>query len=697
MSIVLDSKTFHKRAKIFLDAFNKNQEFKDTQSVLFVCGSSDGELSYQKSIALQNWWIGYEFPETITLVTKHKIIFLTSVKKGSILETLRSNSDDAVEFEILTRTKDESLNQATYTKMISLIPEGRVGFIPKESPTGKLVTEWKSAIERSNRTLEYMDVSNAIAMILASKDKDELSATATAAQLTAATMKNYFIDYMTGLIDSGKKIKHEVLAENIERTHTEERRREKLHAPADINWKLVEWCYTPIVQSGGKYDLKASAISNEQNLHAGTILCSFGARYKSYCSNIGRTFLINPEKAKEENYEFLLELQNYLLSIMKAGIPCSEVYSRAIAYISEKKPELKDKFVKNCGFGMGIEFRESFFSLNQKNDQKLLPNMIMNFGIGFQNIENSSTDPRNKVYSLWLADTIQITDTGVVVLTDVEKELSKISYTSADDEEEEEKAVITLPKRGAILESQLRNNEDRADNTNKRKMHQKALIEKRMAEGLAKYSESGDGKAEKELAVFKKFESYRKDAYLPKTIGDLKIIVDRRSESVILPVYGQAVPFHVSTLKNVSKSDEGDFALLRFNFITPGQATGKKDNHAFEDMNATFIRSLSYRSNEVGRLTEISKDINEMKKDIQKREAERIEKAGLVVQGDLVEVKGRRPTRLPDVHVRPVLEGKRAAGDLEIHVNGLRFQSSIKNDQRVDILFSNIKRIKDQY
>ena len=49
-----------------------------------------------------------------------------------------------------------------------------------------------------------------------------------------------------------------------------------------------------------------------------------------------------------------------------------------------------------------------------------------------------------------------------------------------------------------------------------------------------------------------------------------KIVVDKRAESVILPIYGQAVPFHISTLKNVSKSDEGEFTMLRFNFITPG-------------------------------------------------------------------------------------------------------------------------------
>jgi nucleosome binding factor SPN SPT16 subunit len=42
-----------------------------------------------------------------------------------------------------------------------------------------------------------------------------------------------------------------------------------------------------------------------------------------------------------------------------------------------------------------------------------------------------------------------------------------------------------------------------------------------------------------------------------------------------------AVPFHISTLKNASKSDEGEFVYLRLNFLTPGQTSGKKDTVIF--------------------------------------------------------------------------------------------------------------------
>ncbi|KAJ3276374.1 FACT complex subunit spt16 [Terramyces sp. JEL0728] len=692
MSIQLDHKIFNKRASLLLKQFNRSSEFEDAQSLLFIVGSSDGELSYQKSIALQNWWIGYEFPETITLVLKDKIVFLTSVKKGAILESLQKG-ENLVDFEILTKSKDEAQNAATFKKFIDLIPDGKQGIIPKENPTGKLVTEFKNAVTASGRTFETIDVTGAMATLFATKDEDEITATKAAAQITSLTMKNYFIDYMINLIDQGKKVKHELLADSLERTHTDERKRAKLKVPDDINWKLVEWCYPPIIQSGGKYDLKPSAQSNDQNLHAGTILCSFGARYKSYCSNIGRTFLINPEKQKEENYEFLLELQKHLFNIIRDGALCSDVYNTAVEYIEKKKPELKDFFVKNCGFGTGIEFRESNYLLGPKNSKPLKSGMVLNLVIGFQNLENKSSDPKNKVYSLLLGDTVQVTDDEPTILTEVDKDLSVISYTFGEEDDEETKIVEVTSKRGAILDSQLRKNESREDSLNKRAAHQKALAEKRHQEGLARYSGGKDGASEKQEVTFKKFESYRKETLIPKTNSDLRIVVDRKAETIVLPIYGQAVPFHVSTLKNVSKSDEGDHVLLRFNFITPGQATGKKEVHAFEDANSTFIRSLSYRSNDLARFSEISREITELKKDIHKRELERIEKAGLVEQGDLMEIKGRRPIRLPDVYVRPGLEGKRFAGDLEIHLNGLRYQSSVKSDQKIDILFSNIKHL----
>jgi len=45
--------------------------------------------------------------------------------------------------------------------------------------------------------------------------------------------------------------------------------------------------------SGGKYDLRPSAQSNDDLLSFDTIILQLGVRYKNYCTNVGRTYFIN--------------------------------------------------------------------------------------------------------------------------------------------------------------------------------------------------------------------------------------------------------------------------------------------------------------------------------------------------------------------------------------------------------------------
>jgi nucleosome binding factor SPN SPT16 subunit len=56
---------------------------------------------------------------------------------------------------------------------------------------------------------------------------------------------------------------------------------------------------------------------------------------------------------------------------------------------------------------------------------------------------------------------------------------------------------------------------------------------------------------------------------------------DRKYETVIMPIYGILVPFHISTIKNISQSVEGDYTYLRFNFFHPGAAMGRAETVAF--------------------------------------------------------------------------------------------------------------------
>lgn len=61
----------------------------------------------------------------------------------------------------------------------------------------------------------------------------------------------------------------------------------------------------------------------------------------------------------------------------------------------------------------------------------------------------------------------------------------------------------------------------------------------------------------------------------------------------------------------------------------------------FEDPDAIFVRSLSYRSTDAHRVETLVKQITELKKEANKREQEKKEMADVVEQDTLIELKGK--------------------------------------------------------
>ncbi len=62
-------------------------------------------------------------------------------------------------------------------------------------------------------------------------------------------------------------------------------------------------------------------ISDKNPLHYGgsSIVCAFGIRYKSYCSNLVRTLLVNPSEEMKNTYQFLLDCEEVILRELKDG------------------------------------------------------------------------------------------------------------------------------------------------------------------------------------------------------------------------------------------------------------------------------------------------------------------------------------------------------------------------------------------
>lgn len=215
--------------------------------------------------------------------------------------------------------------------------------------------------------------------------------------------------------------------------------------PSKIGIKLsadaVESCYEPIIQSGGTYDIKLSAVSNDDSLTPNVILCSLGARYKSYCASIGRTFLVDAPKRIEKLYATLISLHDVCLEQMTRGRELKDVYEGARNFLKNKDSSLLSYLPKTFGFAIGIEFRDNTLILNQTNDAKFKTGMVFNLSVGLHNIPLSADETASSpeavkklsTFSLLLSDIVVIQNEGVPdVLTKFSKDYSDISYNIGD-------------------------------------------------------------------------------------------------------------------------------------------------------------------------------------------------------------------------------------------------------------------------
>ncbi|KAL0272878.1 UNVERIFIED_CONTAM: hypothetical protein PYX00_005698 [Menopon gallinae] len=707
----LDKDSFNRRIRRFFAAWKGSEEdgslisFPKMDAHVSAVGADD-EMIYSKSVALQTWLLGYELTDTITVITKLAICFLASKKKIDFLKQIENNETDneIPPVKLFVREKSDE-DKGNFEKLIEEIKKsgkGQVlGLFIKDNYAGAFMEAWRNALKKEE--FENVDISAAFAYLIAPKDDNEISIMKKASMVSVDVFNKYLKEKIMEIIDSEKNVKHKSIAEGVEEAIVDKSKK----YVTGVDTSQVDICYPAIIQSGGNYTLKFSVMSDKNNLHFGVIVCSLGARYKSYCSNIVRTLLVNPTETIQENYSFLLELEEELLKNLKSGAKISEVYESGVEFVKNKKPEFVDNLTKNFGFGTGIEFRESSLLIAPKTNAVLRKGMVFNLSVGFSNLTNKdATDKEGKIYALFIGDTVVVNeDAPATILTNLKKKIKNVGIflKDGDDEEEEvEKENEPIPenltrrgRRTAVLESKLRQDTSAEE---KRKQHQKELASQLHENAKLRLAQQSSGQQLQKTR--KSTVSYKSRSQMPNEpeVKELKIYVDRKYETVILPCFGVPVPFHISTIKNISQSVEGDYTYLRINFFHPGATMGKEGG-AYQQPDATFVKEVTYRSSntkEPGGTAAPSSNLNnafrlikEVQKKFKSREAEEREKEDLVKQDTLILSQNKGNPKLKDLYIRPNIVSKRMTGVLEAHTNGFRY-TSVRGD-KVDILYNNIK------
>ncbi|KAB7506147.1 FACT complex subunit spt16 [Armadillidium nasatum] len=594
------------------------------------------------------------------------VYFLASKKKIQILEPLEKNKDEnsnVPPVKLLIRDKNDK-DKANLGKLIDAIKESKggskIGVYAKDKFSSDLIDSWRKCIKEGG--FEQIDISSQIALITSVKEDSELSTMKKASVATVDVFSKYLKEQIMDIVDRDKKM----------------------------------CCYI----------ILNFLCSDKNPMHFGAIVCCMGVRYRSYCSNICRTFMVNPTDQMQKNYEFLLQVYEKVINKLQAGVKLCDVYEEANNHINSNRPDLTDKFTKSVGFGMGIEFRESTLLIGPKTTLTAKKGQVFNVNMGFSNITNSEAkDDEGKIYAFFIGDTVIVNEgqPATLLTAGSKKKLKNIAIflreeDDAEEDEDDEKEDTTLlgrGKRSAILDNKLRQEQSAEE---KRRQHQKELAVSVNEAAQLRLAKLKGKKVDSKLR--KSTVSYKSASLLPKDseVLNLKLHVDRKFETVILPVYGLPVPFHISMIKNISQSVEGDYTYLRINFFHPGSNIGRGEA-SFPNPEAIFVKELTYRSTntkEHGEISAPSSNLNmafrlikEVQKRFKTREMEEKEKEDLVKQDTLIISNNKSNPKLKDLYIRPNIVQKRISGTLEAHTNGFRY-NSVRGD-KVDILYNNIK------
>eukprot|EP00611_Tribonema_gayanum_P008531 TRINITY_DN180_c0_g1_i2.p1 TRINITY_DN180_c0_g1~~TRINITY_DN180_c0_g1_i2.p1 ORF type:complete len:962 (+),score=485.12 TRINITY_DN180_c0_g1_i2:207-3092(+) len=698
--------------------------------ICIVHGKQDQDLIYKKSVAFQLHVTGYEMPDTVMMLTKAGTFFvLSSSGKCKIMEPVveaaaraaaaGSNEYGGLRVELLPRSKEDG-NEAHHKRLIAAIAEAggelRLGTILKEKTSGALVDAWAAAWAAAG--VQAVDIAAALGTVLAVKDAEEIELMRKAASLSSKVMRLAFVDKMEDVIESESTVTHAALSAQVE---------DVILNPSKIKLKVesadVETAYAPIVQSGGAYDLRISAQSSDAPMSADLILASVGARYRSYCATLTRSFFVNAPPRVEEAYAALLQAHTRCGDALRGGVPLKDVYETARAFLRERHADLLPHLTKSLGFALGLDFRERALDINAKNAARARDGMVFSLNVGLADVpipeeQRKGSNYKHNTFSMAIGDVLLVhKDEPAEFLTKGGKEWTDISYTldDSDKEEEEEeegdsepeakskgkkKASARPNEHSGPAERRLRDRGNTAevqDMLNQREQRMSELLKRRAKERASEMArrdkDRGDDSEEEEvedLAVYEATDQYPKDT-MPHQI---KVDMDR--EVVLCPINGQPVPFSIHTIKNVVMPEPDNHSFyLRINFFAPGQALGKEASRRMAKLverfgrdKQAFVKELTFRSLDQQNLGMAFRQVQELRKRLRLREQKAVEEADLVVQAKLIRMTDMKVPRLADLTLRPNLTGK-TTGALEAHTNGLRF-ISIKGES-VEILYANIR------
>lgn len=238
-------------------------------------------------------------------------------------------------------------------------------------------------------SISSVDISGAIRELRAIKDGEELDAMAKAVEIAERALS------------TSVNLLHRGVTE----------RRVASYIVQEIINGGAEWvAFEPIVGSGENSAFPHYRFGDRHILKGDLVVVDIGAKYRGYCSDITRTFVVGrPSEKQRDMYLAVLEAQRAALSAVRPGVRASEVDWAARAVLEEYG--YGRFFTHSVGHGLGIEVHE-FPRLSPDSDVELRSGMVVTIEPGIY---------VNGFGGVRIEDDVLVTDTGAKTLSSFER------------------------------------------------------------------------------------------------------------------------------------------------------------------------------------------------------------------------------------------------------------------------------------
>lgn len=680
------------RLRQILDAWSARKESGDAVA----CGCSAlvalfGELSAntlenQRGQAMVQYLLGSSRP------VANVAVFLTASRTVIIRDESCSISASAMEGHDVTvvSTADEG-NVA----LQSLGLQNRVVGVAKKElaiQEGTFATSMVSLIDRIAPGDLSMEAAPLLGELLFCKDEVAMSSIEKAAGLCSAVFRRYARQLIEDqIIAASPKTLGAMREELCERLEHPQR----VNGLESLNVSEFSMAsgLTPCIFQKGSYVPQLQVGVEKLESMSNTPFCGdvvvvrYGAKNFGHTAYLSRTLIVStkaPLGAKEA-YQFLHNLSDHIIASLVVGAKLSTVYTSAMEYAHNANADLAAHLQKSFGFSTGLLVLEARGSIAEKGTA------IVSNGMGFvvRVVLENIPDGSGGTYDMEIADTVLVRNGAADLKTKVTRKVADITY------EDEEQAEAFQPSEARDLSKITRqgvSNTITMSSEAKRDELLRNLLRELHAELLAAGGKKGMQTSTEEFRVFElgklsfgELNPFGSTGPVPLPHPDGGIAVQSDKKVLWVPIFGQAVPFHISTISKCDAKVEGTAHTFNITFHSLQEA-----NVSYK-LNRTkvFLKELNYTSQRP-LFNDIKLQIQAIQQRIKNEDAAR-KRSGLTATfGKLIigKILG-----LPQVKLRPPVtvgrQNKGCAGNLELHQNGLRFQ--YLGGAPIDILFDNIK------